>query len=213
MISIRARISALFFLVAACAPTPFRTEASDAVAARATSASSATPVDPSTKLPAAVELAGSDDGAVSLRAPVGREVAIKLVRRIVNAIVGKNPDALASDLEENIEILGVDPSYPMMRSLLITDYGYRGRAKPYEQLDAERVFRADDVQLYAARELGRAGRPSRPRTMSDDALLIRVRVQTPRVGTDVLFEDELVFVVVRAGDQLKVRAMTNLVPN
>jgi hypothetical protein len=203
----------LFAIVSACAPTAIRTEASDARATRVTSGSSGTPVDPSSQLPVAVELAGSDDGAVSLRAPLGRDGAIELGRRIVGAIVSKTPDALASDLEETVEILGFDPSYPMMRTQIISDYFIRGRVKPYEQLDAERVFRAEDVQLFAARELGRAGRPARPSMMTDDELMIRVRVQTPRVGTDTLFDDELLFVVARSGDQLKVRALTNLVPN
>ncbi|MFI5298135.1 MAG: hypothetical protein ACHREM_08560 [Polyangiales bacterium] len=201
-------------LLGACASTPLRTEATDATSARATSPSSATPVDPASRLPTPMELADSDQGAVTLRTPIGRDVAIKLVRRIVSAVVSRSLESLSHDLQDPIEVLGVDAtSYPIPLGQLLFDYSMRARMKPYDQLDLDRVYRSDDVQLYAARELGRAGRPTRPAMMSDDELLIRVRVQTTRVGTDVLFEDELLFVVARVGDQLKVHALTNLIPN
>lgn len=195
-------------LVSACGATHFATR--DTPPPETTGAVA---VDPITALPRATDRATSTDGVATLRTPVPREAIAALVRRLFEAFHARDVSGIEADVDDNVLDLRFD--YETTRSrfaFLNQELQYRMKATPFDQIDVEAMYRPQDVEVWARDELGLPGRPLRPNVMGADDLLVRIPIATPRVGSDVLFGDEIKLLLRRVGSKYKIRGYGEVVP-
>lgn len=175
--------------------------------------SGAVAVDPVPILPRPTDRALSGDGVVTLRAPVPREAIAALVRRWFEAFHARDASALEADLDETIVDLrsGYETNKPRS-TFLQYDLGPRMKSAPFDQVDVDSMYRPQDVEVWAREELGLAGRPARPDSMQADDLLVRIPVAMTRLGSDVLFGDEVKLLLRRDGSKYRIRGYYEIVP-
>jgi hypothetical protein len=170
-------------------------------------------VDPMGELPRASDMATPNEYAVTLRAPVSTELVSALVRRLFESFHARSTAAIDADLDDDIVELRFDGGEVTVKKWSWT-YNQSTRIKnsPFDQLDIDQMYRPQDVEIYARDELGLPGRPSRPKSMEADDLLVRIPIATTRVGADVLFGDEIRLLLRREGSRYKIHGYGEVVP-
>lgn len=191
----------------ACGPRPMRTAGSPPPVD-----STGISVDPISSVPGPADRATVTESVVTLRAPVGTEAVMALVRRVFEAFHARDARSLEPDLDDNI--LDVKAEGPQKaRWQFVNELGARMKSTTaFEQLDVDAMYRPQDVEIYAYGELGLPGRPSRPAAMGTDDVLVRIPVATPRLGADILFGDEIRLLLRRDGARYRIRGYGEVVP-
>jgi len=200
-------VAALGF-AAACSAKPLRTAGSPPPAD-----SNGIAVDPISSVPGATDKATATDTVVTLRAPVGTEAVMALVRRVFEAFHARDARALDVDLDDSVVDVRADNQPIKQKWQFLNEMTSRMKATTaFEQLDVDAMYRPADVEIYAYAELGLPGRPSRPTVMSNDDVLVRIPIATPRLGADVLFGDEIRLLLRRDGSRYRIRGYGEVVP-
>jgi hypothetical protein len=195
-------------LAAACSPRPLRTADSPPPVD-----SKGIAVDPISSVPGAADKATVTDSVVTLRAPVATEAVMALVRRVFEAFHARDARALDVDLDDSIVDVRADNQPIKQKWQFLNEMTSRMKATAaFEQLDVDAMYRPADVEIYAYAELGLPGRPSRPTSMSNDDLLVRIPIATPRLGADILFGDEIRLLLRRDGARYRIRGYGEVVP-
>jgi hypothetical protein len=189
----------------ACAARPLRTLDAPPEAPR-----TGIPVDPVSSIPKPTDNAGAKEGVVTLRTPIATEAVMAIVHRLFEAFHGKSTTPLEGDLDDPVVDLREEKTYS--RSSFISYMNSVRLKAPFDQLEVDQMYRAQDVEVWGRDELGVPGRPLRPANMAADDLLVRIPIAMPRVGADVLFGEEIRLLLRRQGARYLVRGYYEIVP-
>lgn len=178
-----------------------------------TAGSGGVPVDPVSSLPKPTDKGAAAEGVTTLRTPVPTDAVMALVRRLFEAFHERDTALVESDLDEVIVDLRTESEPTRPRYTIVNEWRMRMKStQAYEQLDVDAMYRPQDVEIWARDELGLPGRPSRPTSMAEGDLLVRVPVATPRLAADVLFGDEIKLLLRRDGARYRVRGYGEVLP-
>jgi hypothetical protein len=188
-------------LVASCggpAPAVFPTAAALPTAPRRPDGVA---LDPPSMPPPARDRASSADGLVTLRTPLGVDLALATVADLFRAIVREDPDAIENLFARDAIVVGpvaggangTPPSAPLF-------WEHRFKRLDYTRLAGEPVYREADVEILRAPSEAGDGAPG-----GDADVVVRVPIATPRVGLDRLFGDEIVLFMRREGDRYRIQ--------
>lgn len=160
-------------------------------------------VDPESKVPAPVEEGDPSQGLVSLRTPVGEKAARKLVADFFAAMTSENLPELFSLFTSDAVYRSARGGTPMPLS-----EACRARVQrfDYQALRHAHVFDEDRVELYRFGDFDAPWqRPlPRPAGMRPFDVAVRVPLAMTHSSAGRLFGDELVFVVRRDSDALRI---------
>jgi hypothetical protein len=170
------------------------------------------PVEPASTLPSARDGSRASDGVVTLRTPAARDGARALVARFFAVLHAKSIGDLEAEIDETVYDVRDGAALPMPRATMLEALKRTVTSLPYDQLDLDATYRPADVEIYAPDELGVPGRPARIAALHADELLVRVPILTPRLGADVLFREEMMFVLRRAGGRYRLAGWSELAP-
>lgn len=162
-------------------------------------------IDPSGALPRTEDRAGTSDGLVTLRTPLGADRAIATVSGFFRGVVREDGDALASVLTRDAVALAPTGSPNAGRTPSAASWWeQRFRRLDYTMLGGETIFREREVAIF--RESDGADLPEAPRTLplAPGDVLLRVPIATPRIGQERLFGDELWMWLRRDGAQYRI---------
>jgi hypothetical protein len=164
------------------------------------------PTDPMSAVPRAGDVAQPGDTVATLRAPIPDDVALALVERVFRAFHARTASLLEPDLDDYVVDLAPEQGLGgRARASWIWELQQRLRNAAFDALDVDQMYRASDVEIYGADDLGLAGRPSRPAAMQNEETLVRIPIATTRVGADVLFGEEILLLLRRDGARYKIR--------
>lgn len=168
------------------------------------------PVDPVSSIPPATDKAGAVDGVVTLRTPIGTEQVMGIVQRLFEAFHARSLAPIDGDVDDTVlDLASGEASRPRAQFLGMLAERMKG---PLDQLEIDQMYRPQDVEIWARDDLGLPGRPTRPNAMGPDDVLVRIPIVTPRVGTDVLFGDEIRLLLRRDGSTYRIRGYYEVVP-
>lgn len=160
-------------------------------------------VDPRSELPATAETAQPDGGLVGLRTPVGERSARKVVAAFFAAMTNEDMAALFSLFTSDALFRSSRDGAPIASS-----EAYRARAQrfDYQALRELPLFDEDRVELYRYDDFDAPWElpVARPPGMGPFDIALRVPMTTTHSSAGRLFGDELVFVVRRDGDALRI---------
>lgn len=160
-------------------------------------------VDPKSELPSTAEAAESDGSLVSLRTPIGARSARKLVTAFFSAMTGDELPAVFSLFTSDALYRSSKGGAPISLS-----EAYRARAQrfDYRALRHAPVFDEDRIELYRYEDFDVPWELpiARPPGMARDDVALRVPITTTHSSAGRLFGDELVFLVRRDGEALRI---------
>lgn len=150
-------------------------------------------VDPTPALPAATATDSSEHALVVLQAPADTSAARATVRSFFRAVVEEQPAKLDALFSRDAWMQTGGQSD---RQHALTYWHARLAKLDYSVLRGRLVYRESDMETYRPKDLARL-RAVRHLSLSisDDQVLIRVPIATPRVGNKRLFADEMLFVL------------------
>lgn len=150
-------------------------------------------VDPTPALPAATATDNSDQALVVLQAPADTSAARATVRSFFRAVVAGQATKLDALFSHDA---WMQTGAQSDRQRALTYWHARLAKLDYSVLRGQVVYRESDMETYRPQDLARL-RAVRHLSLSisDDQVLIRVPIATPRVGNKRLFADEMLFVL------------------
>jgi hypothetical protein len=151
-------------------------------------------IEPVPAVPDADERA-SANGVVALRAPLGSDAVVMVVRRLFRAFARDDADALQAILTEDAVVLG--PSRG--KGSLIDQWRSRVKNAAYARLAGLELVDGDRIARFTYDDLAVPGAPERPAAMKPGELLVRFAVPTPRLGSEQLFGDGMTLLLRREG--------------
>ena len=161
-------------------------------------------VDPSPELPAAAEAGDPASTLVALTPPLPDKAARGVVAAFFHAVVAEDVDALAElatpDASASAKARGGSSS-------IVDHWRTRMRHFRYRTLVNDVLYQDADIELYRYDDLETAavGRPARPPEMAHTDLLLRVPLVVVRAGNERAFGDEIVFLLRREKERLRIR--------
>lgn len=163
-------------------------------------------IDPESAPPSARDRAPTDDGMVTLRSPLGPEVAIDTVRELFRRVVARNMENLSELFTPNAQpISGVPGGYGVPDKAWDW-WSQRSKRLDYTKLSGEVLFRDGDIEIFRAD--GTETPPPHPAIRTDALdetdVVLRVTMIAGTSGTDRYFGDTIVFWLRRDGDTYKI---------
>jgi len=174
-------------------------------------------VDLSSDPPPLQNEAEADDSIVTLRTPLGTEVALQTVRTFFEAMVVEDVSAMSMLIRANA-INEDTRSGSRRRSLSILNlWRDRFRKREYQKLATRLVYREADVMTYrsdqlAALPLAARLRTPTPTSEGSNDLVLRVPIITHTVKNERLLGDEIFFWLERRDDGYVIAQMAENVP-
>ena len=167
-------------------------------------------IDPSSAAPPPRDRASSGDGMVTLRAPLGVELAMALIADFFGKIVIEDDDALAALFTKDaIAVTGSSSGSgggmgPTPAAALWWEQ--RFRRLDYGKIAGEVIYREADLEIYRADDMVQSTphRAIRTNALGEDDVVIRAPILTPRSGQERLLGDEIIFWLRRDGSQYKI---------
>lgn len=157
-------------------------------------------VDPYPAIPSAVERAEAH-GVVALREPVDankvREVVLGISDAWKHGSLGALTDLLTADAVQLDAPKGG-------RVALVERWRERLRAVSLDRLPSGCLFTIELLSWYSYDDMSDSGAPARPATMRPGDVYVRVPFEATQLGSEQVFGDELVLVLRRDGDRLRV---------
>lgn len=168
-------------------------------------------IDPSSGAPSARDQASSNEGIVTLRSPLGVELAMALIADFFGKIVIEDSDGLSALFAKDAiavtggssggmgGIMGQTPAAGLW-------WEQRFRRLDYSKLAGEVIYREVDLEIYRANDVPESlpHRAIRTDALHDNDVIIRVSILTPRSGQDRLLGDEIIFWMRRDSDHYKI---------
>lgn len=163
-------------------------------------------IDPASAPPAAADRAETGDGVVTLRTPLGVDLASGTVAEFFRRVVLEDGDGLSALLARDAQAIapgGSGQGQPPSAGLW---WEQRFRRLDYGKLAGEPIYRETEIEIYRAEDAVEA--PPHPaiqtQTLDDDDVLVRVPIVTARVGADRLLGDEILFWLRRDGARFRI---------
>lgn len=161
-------------------------------------------IDPVSAPPVPVDRASAADGLVTLRAPLGVEVARAVVIELLQRIAREDSEGMAGLFTR--DALAIVPSSSNQAAQAKDWWDQRFRRLEYTKLAGEQVAREAEFEIYRAEDSPDLPSHAAIRTEGLGAtdVVIRVPIITNRVGQDRLLGDEMVLWLRREGDQYRI---------
>ena len=164
-------------------------------------------IDPASAPPPAAERAASGDGLVTLRTPLGVDVAVAAVAEFFRRVVLEDGDGLGDLFTRDALAIapgssggqGQTPSAGLW-------WEQRFRRLDYGKLTGEPLYRESEVEVYRGEDVLEASpHPAiQTETLDENDVIIRVPIITARVGADRLLGDEILVWLRRDGARFKI---------
>jgi len=139
-------------------------------------------------------------GIVALRAPLGSDAVVMVVRRLFRAFARDDADALQAILTDDAVVLA--PSRG--KGSLIEQWRTRLKNAAYARLAGLELVDGDRIARFTYEDLAVPGAPTRPTGMKPGEILVRFAVPTPRLGSEQLFGDGMTLLLRREGRVYKI---------
>lgn len=163
-------------------------------------------IDPESAPPPARDRAVADDGMVTLRSPLGPEVALETVRELFRRIVARNMDNLSELFTQSAQpINSIQGGYGVPDKAWDW-WSQRSKRLDYTKLSGEVLFRDSEIEIFrAADAIGAPPHPAiRTDALDDGDVILRVTMLAGTSGTDRFFGDTILFWLRRDGDTYKI---------
>lgn len=162
-------------------------------------------IDPESAPPPAKDRAAADDGLITLRSPLGPEVAIDTVRELFRRLVARNMDTLSELFTLNAQPISGIPGGYGVPDKAWDWWSQRSKRLDYTKLAGEVLFRESDIEIFRADSEGTPPHPAiRPEALDDTDVILRVTMLAGTNGLDRMFGDTIVFWLRRDGDTYKI---------
>lgn len=163
-------------------------------------------IDPESAPPPPRDRASAEDGMVTLRSPLGPEVAIETVRELFRRVVARNTDNLSELFTTNAQPLSAYPGGYGVPDRAWDWWVQRMRRLDYSKLAGEVLFRESDIEIFRASDaIDAPPHPAiRTETLDESDVILRVTMLAGTNGTDRYFGDTIVFWLRRDGDSYKI---------
>lgn len=163
-------------------------------------------IDPESAPPAPRDRASVEDGMLTLRAPLGPEVAIATVRELFRRVVARSTESLSELFTQNAQPLSGVPGGYGVPDRAWDWWVQRSRRLDYTKLAGEVLFREGDIEIFRASDaLDTPPHPAiRTDALDDSDVILRVTMLAGTSGTDRYFGDSIVFWLRRDGDTYKI---------
>jgi hypothetical protein len=158
-------------------------------------------LDPPPAVPSAEDHAPAR-GVVALRQPVADEELVKLVRDFLQGFEHEDIEALR-ELVTN-DVTQLDAHGRGSSQGLLDVWRMRMRSLDYTKLAGTEVFHPQRLERFTYDELGESGQRLRPAEMRPGDVLLRVPIQTPRIGGYRLFGDVVVLLLRRDDGRFRI---------
>lgn len=143
---------------------------------------------------------------MTLRAPLGPEVAIETVRELFRRVVARNMDNLSELFTPSAQpISGVQGNYGVPDRAWDW-WSQRSKRLDYTKLSGEILFRESEIEIFRASDvLDTPPHPAiRTEALDDSDVILRLTMLAGTNGTDRYFGDTIVFWLRRDGDNYKI---------
>jgi hypothetical protein len=165
-------------------------------------------IDPVSSPPPARDYASSTDGLVTLRTPLGVDRAISAVDELFRKIVIEDGEGLERLFTSDALAISTAGSGvgPGQTPSALPFWQQRFKRLDYTRLSGELVFRADEMEIFRASDrLDVSPHPAiRLEALHESDVVIRLPILTPRIGTERLFGDEMIFWLRRDNDRYRI---------
>jgi hypothetical protein len=164
-------------------------------------------IDPVSAPPVARDRADASQGLVTLRAPLGIEVATEAVMELFRRVVREDREAIPA-LFTSDALVTTPSTQHAPTSRAVDSWSMRFNKLDYTKLAGEPVVREAELEIFRPDDLrqalGSAPIMIRADALADADVVVRVPIATPRVGQDRLLGDEMVIWLRREGDKYKI---------
>jgi hypothetical protein len=163
-------------------------------------------IDPESAPPAARDRAIAEDGLVTLRSPLGPEVALETVRELFRRVVARNMEGLSELFTPNAQPINSVPGGYGVPDKAWDWWSQRSKRLDYTKLSGEVLFRDSEIEIFRASDvLDAPPHPAiRTETLDDGDVILRVTMLAGTSGTDRYFGDTILFWLRRDGDTYKI---------
>lgn len=173
-------------------------------------------VDRVSEPPASRDEAPSDEGVVTLRAPLGLDVAHAVVRRFFEAVIDEDAAALAQIVRGGAMLHDTRTTGQARTQGLVPLWRLRFSKHDYGQLATRTLFLESEVMSYRVDELDALPLEVQPLVRDvayePTVVILRVPILTATVKNDRLFGDEIYFWLRRLGDAYEIFQVAEEVP-
>jgi hypothetical protein len=160
--------------------------------------------------PDARERASSEDALVTLRTPLGTDVALATIALLFQRIAHEDADGLDQVFTRDAVSVTAQPGPSMGMNSSAPPYAAwwssRFHKLDYTKLAGETIYREAEVEIYRAEDM-RAGvaLPSvRAEGLGETDVVARIPIATARIGQERLLGDEMILWLRREGDTFKI---------
>jgi hypothetical protein len=164
-------------------------------------------IDPALELPDPRHRGGSDQGLLTLRAPLGPDVALGTVAALFKRIVREDVESLGPLFTREVHVVNGSGTSAQQTSAAAAWWEPRFKKLDYGRLAGELIYRESDVELYRGDDeliQAPAAVLRTADTLEETDVVVRVPILTPRVGADRLLGDEMILWLRRDGDRYKI---------
>lgn len=164
-------------------------------------------IDPASATMGPRDRATADEGVVTLRSPLGVDLATATIADFFSRVVVEDDDGLSALFTRDAIAVTAGPSGGMGQTPgAALWWEQRFRRLDYSKMAGEVVFRESELEVYRAEDVLDAPphRAIRTDALNDNDVIIRAPIVTPRSGQERLFGDEIVFWLRRDGDHFKI---------
>ena len=164
-------------------------------------------IDPASATMGPRDRASAEEGVVTLRSPLGVDLATAMIADFFSRVVVEDDDGLEALFTRDAIAVTAGPSGGMGQTpAAALWWEQRFRRLDYSKMAGEVVFRESELEVYRAEDALDAPphRAIRTEALNDNDVIIRAPIVTPRSGQERLFGDEIVFWLRRDGDRFKI---------
>lgn len=166
-------------------------------------------IDPASATPYARDRASASEGMVTLRSPLGVDLAMDMIASFFSKVVVEDDDGLTALFTR--DAIAVTGSSSGMGSMGQTPsaalwWEQRFRRLDYGKMAGEVLYREAELEVYRAEDVLESPphRAIRTDALNESDVVIRAPVITSRAGQERLFGEEIIFWLRRDGDQYKI---------
>lgn len=165
-------------------------------------------IDPTSAPPPAADRAGAVEGLVTLRTPLGVDVATGAVMELFRRVVREDREAMPALFTSDAQASTGSPQSGPHTPRAVDWWLMRFSKLDYTKLAGEPVVRESELEIFRPDDLRQpvVTPPASVRAegLGESDVVVRVPITTARAGQDRLLGDEMVIWLRREGNQYKI---------
>lgn len=173
-------------------------------------------VDLTSDPPPSQNRAATDEDIVTLRTPLGTQVALRTVRTFFDALIGEDVSGLSIIVAPNAMNEDTRSGSRRRSASILNMWSERFRKREYQKLATRLVYRDADVMIYRTDQLAALPLAARLRTSTaahgSNDLVLRVPIITHTVKNERLLGDEVFLWLERREDSFVIARTAESVP-